>query len=339
VATYAKRAGGWRAQVRKLGVSESKTFPTKAMAVAWATDRERELATVAVGGLPNKTLRDTLERYHDEVSPQKRGGAWEQSRIAAWLGRINKKTGKPSANMLPWLDTPVHQITTTQFAEWRDDRLRVVSNGTVLRELNLIGSILKRARVEWKWLAVNPLTDMARPSDPPPRTRRISDAEIAAMCIALGWEENRIRYQTQEVAAAFLLAIETAMRQGEMLKMTWDDVDLVNRTVVLPMTKNGSARTVPLSSRAFDILMLLRGRDDVKVFTVVSKNCDSLFRKCRARAGVSGFSFHDTRREATSRLAKKVDVLTLARITGHKDINQLMTYYQTDMSDVAATLG
>jgi integrase len=54
---------------------------------------------------------------------------------------------------------------------------------------------------------------------------------------------------------------------------------------------------------------------------------------------VEGLRFHDTRREATSRLAKRVDVLTLARITGHKDIRMLMVYYQTDMSEVALQIG
>ncbi|WP_086010489.1 tyrosine-type recombinase/integrase [Uliginosibacterium gangwonense] len=96
---------------------------------------------------------------------------------------------------------------------------------------------------------------------------------------------------------------------------------------------------MPLSSRAIEILKLLEGRDEQRVFTVSSASCDALFRKGKARAMIEGLHFHDTRREATSRLAKKVDVLTLARITGHKDIRMLMVYYQTDMSEVAGQIG
>lgn len=83
----------------------------------------------------------------------------------------------------------------------------------------------------------------------------------------------------------------------------------------------------------------MNGRDPDRVFTVSSASADALFRKAKARALIEGLHFHDTRREATSRLAKKVDVLTLARITGHKDLRMLMIYYQTDMADVATTLG
>jgi len=339
MAALEKRAGGWRVKVRRGGVSESRTFPTKSQAQAWAVDRERELADVAAGGVPRKTVREALERYRADESPKKRGHRWEAVRIGGWLGAVSSKTGRASELMLPWLDAQVGSVGPDALAAWRDARLRVVSAGSVLREMNLLGSVLETARREWKWLRVNPMREVRRPAQPEPRTRRIGDAEIDALCLALGWDGEPVGSLSQEVAAAFLLAIETAMRQGELLGLAWDNVDLVRRVARLPRTKNGSAREVPLSARALEILGLLAGRDERRVFAVSSASCDALFRAAKARAMVEGLRFHDTRREATSRLARRVDVLTLARITGHKDIRMLMIYYQTDMADVALQIG
>lgn len=338
MATFEKRAGNWRATVRKSGVRESATFPTKAQAQAWATDRERELDDIASGGIPKKTFRQALERYLADESPKKRGHKWESIRVNSWMGREDR-SGKPSKLALPFLDDRLSEVKPDALSAWRDARLKTVTAGSVLREMNLMGAILETARREWGWIKANPLRDVRRPSQPEARTRRITNQEIDAICLALGWDEEGVQTQTQEVAAAFLLAIETAMRQGEILGLTWGAVDLPRQVCHLPRTKNGSARDVPLSIRAVEVLSKMNGRDPDRVFTVSSASADALFRKAKARALIDGLHFHDTRREATSRLAKKVDVLTLARITGHKDLRMLMIYYQTDMADVATTLG
>lgn len=338
MATFEKRPSGWRVKIRKGGVSESKTFPTKSQAATWAVDRERELDDVAAGGAPKKTFREVVERYLADESPKKRGHRWEAVRINSWMGREGRN-GEPSKLCLPWLDKPLSELDAETLAGWRDARLKVVAPGSVLRELNLMGAVLETARREWKWIRTNPLRDVRRPSQPEARTRRVSEDEIARICLALGWDDQPVTTQTQEVAAAFLLAIETAMRQGEILGLSWGGVDVSRRVAHLPKTKNGSARDVPLSVRAVEILKLMEGRGTDRIFTVSSASADALFRKGKARAMVEGLHFHDTRREATSRLAKKVDVLTLARITGHKDIRMLMIYYQTDMADVAQQIG
>lgn len=104
------------------------------------------------------------------------------------------------------------------------------------------------------------------------------------------------------------------------------------------LIKNGSSRNVPLSIYAISILEMLEVKENGKFFSVSSSSCDALFRKIVRRCDIENLHFHDTRREGTSRLSKKVDVLTLAKITGHKDIRMLLTYYETDMSEVAKLL-
>ena len=339
MASFEKRSGSWRVTVRKGGVRKTATFATKAQAAAWAMAIEAEVASVAAGVAPVKTVREALEKYLAEEAPKRRGCAWESVRLRGWLGHVDKRNGRVSRQVLPWLDRPLAEIGADVLAEWRNDRLQLVSTGSVRREMNLMGSVLAVAAREWRWIKANPLAEVRRPPMPAHRTRRITDDEIRRITLALGWEDGPVGSLSCEVAAAFLLAIETAMRIGELLALRWEDVDLVRRVARLRMTKNGTARDVPLSREALRIFGLLQGRDPSRVFTVPAATADVLFRRAKASAQVADLHFHDSRREATSRLAKRVDVLTLARITGHKDVRMLMIYYQTDMADVALQIG
>lgn len=336
MATFEKRVGGWRAKVRMLGVSESRTFTTKAQAQVWAADRERELRAVAGGALPSKTLREALLRYHDEVSPSKRGAQWEQVRLRMFVARGSDPELWPG--WLPELDMPLASAGAAAWSAWRDRRLREVSAASVRREFNLLRSVFEVARREWRWVSVNPLSEVRRPEQPQARRRRPTADEIERLSFVLGYRPGLVDTQNAEVAVAWLLAFETAMRQGEILGLVRDHVDFGRRVAHLPRTKNGTSRDVPLSLRAVELLQQLPGGEGGRMFALSSASCDALFRKAKARAGVEDLRFHDSRREGTSRLAKKVDVLTLARITGHLDLKMLMVYYQTDMSDVARGL-
>jgi len=134
-----------------------------------------------------------------------------------------------------------------------------------------------------------------------------------------------------------LFAIETAMRAGEIVNLTWEHVHLDESYVHVADSKNGYARDVPLSTRAKEIIQMMVGVDDVRVFKVASNSRDAMFRNARDRALIEDLHFHDSRREALSRLAKKMDVLQLARISGHRDLRVLQnTYYAPKVSDLVA---
>ena len=339
MASYEKRENGfWRVKIRRAGISKSATFPTKKEAQAWATLQESDIRRMKHGGVPKKTIWEMLVRYAEEVSPGKHGARWEIIRIRAWLGE-GKFQDAFKGSSLPFLSHQITEVSQADISAWRDKRLSQVSSGTVAREMNLMSSVFSTARKEWKWLNESPMRDVARPKQPEHRTRRVSEEEIDALCVALGFDGGVAESATCQVAVAFLLAIETAMRQGEILGLNWDRVFLGRKIAYLPRTKNGSARNVPLSSRAIELINLLPKRDDGRLFHVTSASCDALFRKAKGRAMIEDLHFHDTRREATSHLAKKVDVLTLAKITGHKDIRMLMVYYEEDMSSVTERLG
>lgn len=324
MATIEKVAGGWRARIRRKGQDRSATFSKRAQAQAWAAEAEVEISSGVATG---KTLADAIIRYKDEVSPGKKGHKWETVRLTKFL------------RDLPFAGELLSAVTVPVVAQWRDDRLTEVQGSSVRREMNLLSSVFEQARREWQWVKSNPCRDVRRPPENPHRTRRVSQDEIERICLALGYEEGASAPDSKsaQVAVAFLLAIETAMRAGEILALERSRVDLSRMIAELPKTKNGHARTVPLTLKAC-VLLESMSSEGQRFFQLSPSSLDALFRKYVKQAAVDDLRFHDSRREATSRLAKQVDVLTLARITGHRNISELLTYYQTDMAEVAQAL-
>jgi len=148
------------------------------------------------------------------------------------------------------------------------------------------------------------------------------------MLRALGWRRQPPETLQQQVGFAFLMSLHTAMRAGEVLRY-----ELRGTVAHLSTTKNGDPRDVPLSSRALRLHALCAQ------YTVTSASLDALFRKARNAAGLEGFTMHDARRTALTRLSKKLDPFQLARVSGHRDLKILMNvYYGETAADLAATL-
>lgn len=320
MATISPHGSGWRAQIRRKGQKPlSATFPLKKQAQAWAAQREAEIVQGRLGILPQHTLRKALERFRRERARNR----WEINRLKAL------EADPVAATILPRLDS-------SHLSDLRDRELARGIEGTTVRRLfSLLSSVFKACR-EWKWLAHNPFLDFERPPPKPGRRRGVRQAEIDALVSELGFQEGQPTTFAQQAAIEFLLEIETGMRDGEMLALTWPMV--YPKHAHLPKTKNGDERDVPFSPRARQLVGYMRGIDPVRVFTVSAANRDQLFRDARKRAGLSGFTFHDGRSEAISRLSKKLDIRELARMVGHRDLNSLMIYYQDRPEDVADKL-
>lgn len=331
MATLEKREQGWRVKIRKGGVSQSATFRTKAEASAWAAKVESDIAAGKIGKTPNKTFGELLQKYSDEISATKRGARWEQLRIALYLREYPGLCNTKLADLGP--DT---------FAAWRDERLKSVSALSVIREWAILQHACSVAVKEWRWLQANPLLLVKRPAATPPRSRRPTQDETNRIIFACGYSDEVPPATAQaRVAAAWLFAIETAMRAAELCGLTDGDVDFKTRLAYLPKTKNGHPRHVPLSKEAIRLLRHVRTATEGSetIFDISPAILDALFRKAKERALIDELHFHDSRREALTRLAKKVDVMTLAKISGHRDLRILQnTYYAPDMSEVAREL-
>lgn len=327
MASIVKRGESYRARVRHRGRgAESATFPTLALARAWAASREGEIANGRAGLLPRRTVKDAIDRYLEREAPQHKGERWERLRLA----KISRG--------LDWIDRPLAAVTREMLSDWRDGLTRKLAPSSARREYGLLRRIFALAATEWGWLHADPFRAVRPPPAGKPRSQRVADAEADAIYAALGWVPGTPpKNASQALAAAFALALETALRQGELLRLTRADVDTEGRVLHVGPSKNGQPRDVPLSKGALAIIGVLP--DKGRLFEVASRSADTLFRRARDGAGLQHINFHDSRREATTRLAGKLDALTLARVTGHRDLKVLLaTYYQPRMDEVAAML-
>ena len=341
--TQTKAGIVWRVQVAIQGSRESNSFSTKAEAVAWAAERETEIRRGQnLNAPPRKTFEQASTRYVDEVSIHKKGHRWEKIRLGAMCEHAitNLELKIKDAKLG---DMYLDEITPAVLGAYRDSRmsgLKKVTGATVNREFNLLSHVFNTARREWKWIAASPTTDVRRPKAAAARDRIPTEDEIARIETALGFDGDPISTKSQAVAVAHRFAIETAMRAGEIcaLKKDW----VVGCVAHLPadITKNGMKRDVPLSKRAIELLDLLPTPEKpaAPLFGITTASLDALFRKARERACVEGLTFHDSRHAAITRLAKKLNVLDLARMVGHKDLRMLQVYYNESAADMAPRL-
>lgn len=328
MASFQQTGKGWRVQVSVQGQRDSSTFDTKRAAQQWAAMRESELRTQAAGNVSSKTLADALRRYADEVSSHRKGWRWEHLRLAAFEGGVLPTSLK------------IGQITPEHIAAWRDARSRQVAPATVLRELGLLSAVFMVAVREWRWLASNPVAMIRKPRPPAHRERLITWSEIRQMLRALGHRAGRSpRSVTQAVARCFVLALRTGMRAGELTALTWARCHPTH--VRLDTSKTGVGRDVPLSSKARRSLALARGWDDAMVVGVAAPTLDVLFRRARDKAGLSGFTFHDSRHVAATWLGKsgRVEMLEMCKIFGWRDPKHALIYFNPSTADLAGKLG
>lgn len=332
MASFSKRGDKWLAEIRVKGQYLSKTFDTKGEAKHWVITEEPKLKN-AKGLILGKTLGDAFERYEQEETPKKKGAHWEAIRLRKL--RRDPIASEQLINLTHKdFDAPLTGWIPRQEAEG-------LCSASILRELQVISPVFTKCR-KWKWLAGNPLEDVEMPKKSPSRKKLINEKEIDLILRALSYADDKpISTIRHWIAFAFLFAIETAMRQGEIWKMEWQHINWKESGVMLFDTKNGEDREVPLSLRAIELLQKLGPRVKGKVIDVITqKTAEVLFRRAVDIAGLKGeLTFHDTRHLATTRMAEKLDMLALSTVTGHKDPRMLKIYYNPTTASLAKKLG
>ena len=333
-------SGLWRARVRRQGhPTQSKSFRLKLDAERWAAriEGEQDRGTWRDTSTSDKiTLAALLTDYASAVQHKASTMPYLLKRLADDLGRHSLAT-----------------LTPAVLVAWRDRRLECVAPGTVQRELSALGGALTWA-IKDRLIALpagNPVSAIRRPQTGRARDRRLEPGEEQRLLEALGDHAGTV--QGAKRAGAYRVgtrnpwmrplvqfAVETAMRQGEMLALRWENVDIEARTAYLEDTKNGESRTVPLSSRALAVLEVLPRPPGGQVFPLTAQAVKLAWKRACKRAGIEGLHFHDLRHEATSRLAEKLpNLIELAAVTGHKDLRMLKRYYHPRAADLAKKLG
>jgi len=307
-----KRGKSWNAQVRIAGWKNfTKSFSKKSYAVIWVRKLERKLRSVQVPDVPidsKISLTDLLLKYAEEISPTHKGKIPEVCRLKSIARR---RVGE--------LD--VRYLTKQHFIQYRDDRLKVVTGGSVGSELALIKRVLDTAVKNWRYgIPYNPINDIEYPKISGARNRRLIDTEKDRLLVAASSQRNIY------IASIIEFAIETGMRRSEILKLKWCDLDLDNGFASLYDTKNGEDRKIPLTRKCVKILSALI-REHEHVFPV-SANCLRLaWERAKKKAEIKDLRFHDLRHEAVSQFFEMgLSVPEVALISGHKDVRQLFRY-------------
>jgi len=338
-----RESGGWQARVRRRGYpTTSKTFRTKAEAETWARSIETEMdkgAFVSVSDAERTTFRDLLKRFREEFAPmhyRKRDDEKEAWRFQC--ARLEDFFG----------DYSLIAIDQKLVARFRDERLKPpggnsrkpVGEATVRKEIFMLSKILGFAQTECGIVLPrgNPVDKIRKPSDGRSRDRRLTAEEWQRL------EEECRKSRNHLLAPALTIAVETAMRQGELLQLQWQHFDKKRRLALLlnpKKLKNEEPRAVPLSSRAIEVLEKLPRALSGPIFPVERLTLYHAFIAAAKRAGIEDYTWHDLRHEALSRLAERGDfsVLEMAAVSGHKTLQMLKRYTHLQAENLARKLG
>lgn len=237
----------------------------------------------------------------------------------------------------PYAKKQLMQLRPVDFANYRDDRLREVSATTVRLELVIISHLYTIALKEWGMHFTNPIQSIRKPAPSKPRSQRLFPDALERLLSSCKQSSNHQLYPL------VVLAIETGMRLGELMKSVWKDVDLKSRLLFLRDTKNGDDRIIPLSSKATAILSIMpRDISSQRIFYSwqTTDGFNKAWRNAMKRAGVANYHFHDLRHEATSRLFEKgLSTMEVASITGHKTLQMLQRYTHLRAEGLLEKLG
>ncbi|MHB8455654.1 MAG: tyrosine-type recombinase/integrase [Acidiferrobacterales bacterium] len=317
----------WQAHIRRRGYqAQVRTFDTKAEAQAWAATIESEIARsvfVSRAEAERTTLDEALERYEAEITPRKKSIA-ERGFVRRWRA-------------YPLAQRTLASIRGKDIADYiRTREADGVGGNTVRLELALLSHLFNTARTAWGMESLtNPvgLVKGQRPKLPRGRDRRLTGDEEAQLLEAA-------RVYASEIGAIIRFAVETAMRRGEIAAMRREHVDRKVRVLLVPETKTGTPRRVPLSSRALAVLDALPRKIDGRIWSMRPDSITQSFERVCAIAGIEELTFHDLRHEATSRLFEKgLNPMQVAAITGHKTLQMLKRYTHLRAEDLVELIG
>ena len=323
----------YRAQVRVFGHQHaSKTFSRKRAAQDWGRREEDRLRSIAPGSAQNHTVTDAIKRYRKEALPKLRSRDVRQGHLDWW----EEKIGHFKLSDIQ----PAHIADCVGLLEDHEPEDKPRAGATINRYHSSIGAVFNQAHKKWHWMPSNPSRDVLRYEESKGRVRWLSDVERKSLlesCQESGWSG---------LYPLVLLALATGARQGELLGLTWDRVDLKGGTAYLETTKSGDHRTLPIRGPALEELRnyaKVRRMDSVFVFPSVNGRKPYSFRpywnRAVRRAEIKDFRFHDLRHTTASYLAMNgASLIEIADVLGHKTLEMVKRYAHLSDSHKADVL-
>ncbi|MBF0192478.1 MAG: site-specific integrase [Magnetococcales bacterium] len=319
----------YRVKIRIRGTpSQTATFERKTDARRWATQTEaaiREGRYFRTTESQRRTVGEMLDRYLAEVLPGKSRSeiqtATQRVQLLWWKNRIGEHS-------LADLSSPLISQCRDELGRELTPKGTLRKPATVNRYLAALSHCLTIATNEWEWLHDNPMGRVRRPSEPRGRVRFLDNDERARLLIACRQSDSPFLFPV------VMLALSTGARQGELLSLTWDVVDLERRRITLYETKNNEIRVLPLVGAALEEMQKL-----AKVRHIHTKFCfpgaagnkpfylRASWEKAVKDAELEDFHFHDLRHSCASYLAMNgASLAEIAEVLGHKTLQMVKRY-------------
>lgn len=321
MATIRKRGAKWQVQVRRAGCRPvSRSFHVLRDAQTWARQVELQADRTELPSDPKAlqrvTLGELVERYRNTVSVSKRGYEVERIVLNAFLRH-------------PICRKRLSEICPEDFASYRDERLKTVNASTLKRQFAPLHNLFELARDEWPVpLRENPLGKVRLKCPQAWRERRLRNGEMDTLAAAARSRRNR------SILPIILLALETGMRRSEIINLKWEHIDRERHLLLIPETKNGYTRLIPLTKAALQILVRIPNATD-RVFPLTTNAFRLAWDRVRTRACIPDLHFHDLRHEAISRFFERgLSVPEVALISGHRDMRMLFRYAHPMRSEI-----
>jgi integrase len=328
----------YRVRIRLRGFPlQSATFASKSKAKEWAQATEsamKEGRHFKHSESKKHTLGDLIDRYIRDVLPTKPKSQRKQSaQLGWWKGRLGKYL---LSDVTPALIVE-HRDLLMQGATVRGKQR---SPATVVRYMAVLSHAFTIAVKEWGWLDDTPMRKVTKPKEPRGRIRFLSEDERRRLLHSCKNSKSPLLYPV------VVLALSTGMRQGEVMNLSWKDVDLDKKSIVLHNTKNGERRSVPLAGHAFTLLLEHSKRRRLDTFLLFpgqdpKKPIDLRYawETALTEAKIEDFRFHDLRHSAASYLAMgKATLAEIADILGHKTLQMVKRYAHLSESHTAGVV-
>jgi len=320
-----KKGDRWKAVVRRKGFgTQSQTFLRKKDAETWARSIDTKIdcgALLVSTETKRTTVGELIDRYIQEVLPQKKSGAVQKQQLLRWkelLGEVKLIALTP--NRILQARSKI-AAQTTRYGN-------LISNATVNRYHAALSHVLKVAETQYGLIESNPIRKVPKMKEPQGRVRYLSPDEQSALLKACDEDSS------PAILTIVLMAIATGMRKGEILNLKWSDVDLSRRTALIEEPKNGQRRSVFLIDKIVERLEALKntsaetskylfpGRSNLQPIDIAS----AWYRATKA-AKLEDFRFHDLRHTAASYLAMDgASVPQIAAVLGHRS-HQMASRY------------
>ena len=305
----------WQSIIRITGHPViAKSFVSKTDAKLWALSTESKIRRddLGISKIIYPKFKDLALRYIKEVSPHKKSFIKERYIILALLNES-------------WSKDSINKITPAVISKYRDKYLTKVSGSSVNRTLDVLSTIFTTCKKEWGYPIENPILSIRRPKKAEPRDRRFNEDELSKLI-----KGNKTSPLLRDIIQ---IALETAMRQGEILRVQREHIR--DNTLFIPIAKTKS-RTIPLTLKAITLL-----NNTELPFNITGDALSKQFKKLCDYYGIEDAHFHDLRKQSLTNfmLDKKLSVAETMMIAGHSDPRMLLrTYNNLKVEDVAKKL-